>query len=107
MPDQSPTPETAESSADHPVSGRATVYQDASDEWRWRLRSPSGDIEADSGEGFPTVEQALQSFARTRTAITSPGLTVAESATAEGETTTFTAVAGVLMQRASGSGGGE
>lgn len=28
------------------------IYQDAADEWRWRLKAPNGNIIATSGEGY-------------------------------------------------------
>ena len=28
------------------------VYQDNAGEWRWRFKAPSGEIMADSGEGY-------------------------------------------------------
>lgn len=33
-------------------AGHFEVYKDKAGEWRWRLRTPSGEIIADSGEGY-------------------------------------------------------
>ena len=40
---------------------RATfeVYQDDSDEWRWRLRHRNGNIVADSAEGYSSRSAAI------------------------------------------------
>lgn len=35
------------------------MYQDAKDEWRWRIRSGNGSIIADSGEGYKNKGDAL------------------------------------------------
>lgn len=48
---------------------RVEIYPDAANEWRWRLIGDSGEIEADSGEGFESVDAALASVSRARTAI--------------------------------------
>ena len=40
------------------------VYQDAADEWRWRLRAKNGRIVADSGEGYSTKRKALTACRR-------------------------------------------
>ena len=39
------------------------VYQDFQQLWRWRLRSPSGEVVAISGETYVTREEALESAA--------------------------------------------
>lgn len=42
------------------MSTRATfeVFQDNSDEWRWRLVAANGNIIADSGEGYRSKQGA-------------------------------------------------
>ena len=42
------------------MSNRATfeVFQDTSDEWRWRLVAANGNIIADSGEGYQSKQGA-------------------------------------------------
>lgn len=46
-------------------SGGATyvVYQDASGEWRWQLRSGNNRIIADSGEGYHNKQDCLHAVA--------------------------------------------
>ncbi|WP_049972282.1 HVO_2922 family protein [Haladaptatus cibarius] len=34
------------------------LYQDAADEWRWRLVASNGNIIADSGEGYASKQGA-------------------------------------------------
>ena len=36
------------------------VYEDAEGKWRWRLRHDNGNIIADSGEGYASVQKAKQ-----------------------------------------------
>lgn len=48
------------------MSNRATfeVFQDNSDEWRWRLVAANGNIIADSGEGYRSkqgVQRGIES----------------------------------------------
>lgn len=84
MPADNPT-QDGSTASDQPDSGGPSihVYQDARYEWRWRALGPDGDIEADSGEGFPTVEAALQSVARTRSVFANATLDIdAETGTA-------------------------
>lgn len=43
------------------------IFQDANDEWRWRLVATNGNIIADSGEGYASkqgVERGIQSVKR-------------------------------------------
>ena len=42
------------------MSATFELYQDAADEWRWRLRHQNGNIIADSGEGYASAEKAKQ-----------------------------------------------
>jgi uncharacterized protein YegP (UPF0339 family) len=45
------------------MSATFEVYEDAADEWRWRLRHRNGNIIADSGEGYASrsgVEDAVE-----------------------------------------------
>ena len=35
------------------------VYQDKSDEWRWRLKASNGLIIADSGQGYASKQSCL------------------------------------------------
>lgn len=34
------------------------LYRDRADEWRWRLRTPNGNVIADSGEGYASKQGA-------------------------------------------------
>ena len=34
------------------------VYEDAADEWRWRLVHDNGNVIADSGEGYASKQRA-------------------------------------------------
>ncbi|MBN1609262.1 MAG: YegP family protein [Polyangiaceae bacterium] len=43
-----------------------TVYKDASDSYRWRLKSGNGRITADSGESYTTRWSARQAAERAR-----------------------------------------
>ena len=36
------------------------VYEDAEEKFRWRLRHDNGNIIADSGEGYASVQKAKQ-----------------------------------------------
>lgn len=36
------------------------LYQDASREWRWRLKARNGNILADSGEGYKRKQAAVR-----------------------------------------------
>jgi len=38
------------------------VYLDLSGKWRWRFQSANGQILADSGESFPSRDNALRSI---------------------------------------------
>jgi len=42
------------------------AYEDARDEWRWRLVSSRGRIVADSGEGYATRASCLRAIALVR-----------------------------------------
>jgi len=45
------------------------VYQDAADEWRWRLIHRNGNVLADSGEGYSSRSNARRAVARLRDGI--------------------------------------
>ncbi|MFW6002896.1 MAG: HVO_2922 family protein [Halanaeroarchaeum sp.] len=36
------------------------LYEDVGGQWRWRLRHDNGNIIADSGEGYASVQKATQ-----------------------------------------------
>lgn len=36
------------------------LFEDAQDQWRWRLRHDNGNILADSGEGYASKQKAKQ-----------------------------------------------
>ena len=36
------------------------IYEDAADEWRWRLRHRNGNIIADSGDGYASRSNAVE-----------------------------------------------
>ncbi len=42
----------SELAPDSAVDDRFEVYEDAAEEWRWRLRADNGELIADSGEGY-------------------------------------------------------
>ncbi len=54
------------------------VYRDLGRKWRWSLKSVNGKIIADSGESFPSRDDALASIRRIRRLLPS-ALTLAES----------------------------
>ncbi|UWG47788.1 DUF1508 family protein [Halanaeroarchaeum sp. HSR-CO] len=43
------------------------VYEDAGGQWRWRLRHDNGNIIADSGEGYATLQKAKQGIESVKT----------------------------------------
>ncbi|MFO8116257.1 MAG: YegP family protein [Halorubrum sp.] len=47
------------------------IYEDAAEEWRWRLRHRNGNIIADSGEGYASRSNAVEAV--TRVKATAPG----------------------------------
>lgn len=52
------------------------LYEDADDEWRWRLVHDNGNIIADSGEGYASRQKCLQGL---RSVVTNaPGAPVVE-----------------------------
>lgn len=42
------------------------LYEDAEDEWRWRLRHENGNIIADSGQGYTSKQKARQGLESVR-----------------------------------------
>ena len=42
------------------------IYQDANNEWRWRLKAANGKIIADSGEGYTTERECLADIERVK-----------------------------------------
>lgn len=59
------------SSRDVPADGRSRsgtfeLYEDQAGEYRWRLVHPNGNIIADSGEGYTTLQKAKQGLASVR-----------------------------------------
>lgn len=49
------------------TDARYELYQDSTDDWRWRLVHPNGNIIADSGQGYASKQKALQGIASVRT----------------------------------------
>jgi len=47
------------------------IYEDAADEWRWRLRHRNGNVIADSGEGYASRSNAVEAVTRVKE--TAPG----------------------------------
>ncbi|SIR64739.1 hypothetical protein SAMN05421858_3103 [Haladaptatus litoreus] len=43
------------------------LYQDAADEWRWRLVASNGNIIADSGEGYASKQGAQRGIRSVKT----------------------------------------
>ncbi|TKX75982.1 DUF1508 domain-containing protein [Halorubrum sp. GN11_10-6_MGM] len=50
------------------VAGSAAfeIYEDAGEEWRWRLRHRNGEILADSGEGYTSRSDAVEAVTRVK-----------------------------------------
>ncbi|SDF70421.1 Uncharacterized conserved protein YegP, UPF0339 family [Halorubrum xinjiangense] len=42
------------------------IYEDASEEWRWRLRHRNGNVLADSGEGYASRSNAVEAVTRVK-----------------------------------------
>ncbi len=40
------------------------MYEDAAEEWRWRLRADNGELIADSGEGYANRSKAMDAVER-------------------------------------------
>lgn len=47
-------------------------YQDASGEWRWKLKAANGRILADSGEGYKNVNDCLEDIDRVKASKDAP-----------------------------------
>jgi uncharacterized protein YegP (UPF0339 family) len=47
-------------------------YQDASGEWRWRLKSSNGRTLADSGEGYKNLSDCLEDIDRVKASADAP-----------------------------------
>jgi uncharacterized protein YegP (UPF0339 family) len=45
---------------------RFEIYKDHKAEWRWRLRTPNGNVVADSGEGYRHREDCEHGIALTK-----------------------------------------
>ncbi|OYR82774.1 hypothetical protein DJ71_11365, partial [Halorubrum sp. E3] len=42
------------------------IYEDAAEEWRWRLRHRNGNVLADSGEGYASRSNAVEAVTRVK-----------------------------------------
>ena len=49
---------------DSEVDDGFEVYEDAGEEWRWRLRAANGELVADSGEGYANRSKAMDAVER-------------------------------------------
>jgi len=54
----------SELAPDSAVDDRFEVYEDAAEEWRWRLRADNGELIADSGEGYANRSKAMDAVER-------------------------------------------
>ena len=54
----------SELAPDSAVDDRFEVYEDAAEEWRWRLRADNGELVADSGEGYAERNKAVAAIKR-------------------------------------------
>nr|WP_206042099.1 DUF1508 domain-containing protein [Haloarcula argentinensis] len=54
----------SELAPDSAVDDRFEVYEDAGEEWRWRLRANNGELIADSGEGYANRSKAMDAIER-------------------------------------------
>ncbi len=52
-----------------PSSPTIVIHEGTDDEWRWRFEADADHV-ADSGEGYATVEAAIEAAERTQSAIT-------------------------------------
>ncbi|EMA65982.1 hypothetical protein C461_12443 [Halorubrum aidingense JCM 13560] len=61
-------PEVAIPAADGEVASDATfeLFEDAAEEWRWRLRHDNGNVIGDSGEGYASKSNAKRALSRVR-----------------------------------------
>ncbi|MDZ5812301.1 HVO_2922 family protein [Halorubrum sp. AD140] len=67
-PEDAAEPAVAVPNGDAEPASRATfeLFEDASEEWRWRLRHDNGNVVADSGEGYASKSNAKRALARVR-----------------------------------------
>jgi uncharacterized protein YegP (UPF0339 family) len=49
------------------MTQKLEIYEDAADEWRWRLVASNGEIIADGGEGYASKSDAKRAVERVRT----------------------------------------
>ncbi|WP_066412852.1 YegP family protein [Halorubrum aethiopicum] len=61
-------PDVAVPSDDETIESEATfeLFEDAADEWRWRLRHDNGNTIGDSGEGYASKSNAKRALSRVR-----------------------------------------
>ena len=48
------------------------IYKDASDEWRWRLKSVNGNVLADSGEGYKNKQDCRDAIDSVKASANAP-----------------------------------
>ena len=67
-PEDAADPDVAVPSEDERIASQATfeLFEDAAEEWRWRLRHRNGNIVADSGEGYASRSNAKRALSRIR-----------------------------------------
>ncbi|WP_144798352.1 HVO_2922 family protein [Halorubrum depositum] len=67
-PEDAAAPDVAVPSEDESIESAATfeLFEDASEEWRWRLRHDNGNVVGDSGEGYASKSNAKRALARVR-----------------------------------------
>jgi uncharacterized protein YegP (UPF0339 family) len=61
-PEDAADPDVAVPSEDERIASQATfeLFEDAAEEWRWRLRHRNGNIVADSGQGYASRSNAVE-----------------------------------------------
>ena len=61
-PEDAADPDVAVPSEDERIASQATfeLFEDAVEEWRWRLRHRNGNIVADSGQGYASRSNAVE-----------------------------------------------
>jgi uncharacterized protein YegP (UPF0339 family) len=67
-PEDAADPEVAIPVVDDEVASDATfeLFEDAAEEWRWRLRHDNGNVIGDSGEGYASKSNAKRALSRVR-----------------------------------------
>jgi len=67
-PEDAAEPDVAVPSDDETVETNATfeLFEDAAEEWRWRLRHENGNVIGDSGEGYASKSNAKRALGRVR-----------------------------------------